>query len=69
MRCVLCGHRMGKPAVTIANMPVGPTCARRAGLMPIAAKKLGAVRPGLAYRKTATRQELAQMDLFEGVHQ
>jgi hypothetical protein len=67
VNCILCGRSMGQPAVTIANMPVGPKCARRAGLMPIAAKKLGAVRPGPAYRRTATRQELAQMDLFEAV--
>jgi hypothetical protein len=32
--------------------------------MPIAARKLGAVRPGPAYRRSATRQELDQMDLF-----
>lgn len=64
MKCVLCGRSMGQPAVTIANMPVGPRCARRAGLMPIAARKLGAVRPSPAYRRSATRQELDQMDLF-----
>lgn len=65
MKCVLCGRLMGQPAVTIGAMPVGPKCARRAGLMPLAAKKLGAVRPGPAYRKSATRKELDQMDLFE----
>lgn len=65
MKCIFCGRSMGQPAVTIANMPVGPRCARRAGLMPLALKKTGAIRPGPAYRKTATRQELAQMDLFE----
>lgn len=56
---------MRTAAVLIGSMPVGPRCARRAGLMPIAARKLGAVRPGPAYRKSANRQELAQMDLFE----
>lgn len=64
MRCILCGRSMGQPAVTIASMPVGPVCARRAGLMPIAAKKLGAVRPGPAYRRNATRQEVDQLELF-----
>lgn len=63
--CALCSRGMFQAAVLIGASPVGPKCARRAGLMPIAAKKLGAVRPGPAYRKSATRQELAQMDLFE----
>ena len=57
---------MLQPAVLIGAMPVGPRCARKAGLMPIAARKLGAVRPGPAYRRTATRQETDQLDLFEG---
>jgi hypothetical protein len=65
MKCVLCSRSMLRPAVLIGAMPVGPKCARRAGLMPLAARKLGAVRPGPAYRRNATRQELAQMDLFE----
>jgi hypothetical protein len=64
VRCVLCGRAMGQPAVTIGAMPVGPKCARRSGLMPLAAKKIGAVRPGPAYKRSATRQELDQMDLF-----
>jgi len=64
MKCVLCGRAMNQPAVTIGNMPVGPKCARRSGLMPLAAKKLGAVRPGPAYKRSATRQELDQMELF-----
>lgn len=65
MKCILCSRSLFQAAVLIGAYPVGPKCARRAGLMPIAAKKLGAVRPGPAYRKSATRQELAQMDLFE----
>ena len=65
MKCVLCSRGLFQAAVLIGSYPVGPKCARRAGLMPIAARKIGAVRPGPAYRKTATRQELAQMDLFE----
>lgn len=65
LSCVLCSRGLFQAAVLIGAYPVGPKCARRAGLMPLAAKKLGAVRPGPAYRKSATRQELAQMDLFE----
>lgn len=67
MICVLCNRRLLSAAVTIGNMPVGPVCARRAGLMPLAARKTGAVRPGPAYKRSATRQELDQLDLFEGV--
>lgn len=66
MKCVLCARPLTHAAVLIGQYPVGPKCARRAGLMPIAAKKLGAVRPGPAYRRSATRQELDQMDLFDG---
>ena len=66
MRCVLCNRSMVTPAVLIGSMPVGPRCARRAGLMPLAWKRSGQVRPGPAYRSRATRQEIAQMDLFEG---
>ncbi len=65
MKCILCGRALAQAAVLIGAYPVGPKCARRAGLMPIAAKKLGSVRPGPAYRKTATQQETDQLDLFE----
>lgn len=65
MKCVLCGRPMVQPAVTIADRPVGPKCARRAGLMPLALRRAGDVKPGPAYRRTATRQEVAQLDLFE----
>lgn len=65
MKCILCSRGLLQAAVLIGAYPVGPRCARRAGLMPIAAKKLGAVRPGPAFRRTATRQETDQLDLFE----
>lgn len=64
LNCALCSRSMSQAAVFIGNQAVGPKCARRAGLMPIAARKLGAVRPGPAYKRSATRQELDQMDLF-----
>ena len=56
---------MSQAAVFIGALAIGPKCSRRAGLMPIAAKKLGAVRPGPAYRRNATRQEVDQMELFD----
>lgn len=65
LRCAFCGKPMQSAAILVGDYPVGPKCARRAGLMPLALKKSGAIRPGPAYRKSATRQELAQMDLFE----
>jgi len=67
MKCVLCGRGLKQAAVYIGEMAIGPKCARRAGLMPLAVRKTGAVRPGPAYKRSATRQELDQLDLFEGV--
>ena len=68
MICIICNRRLRTAAVLIGSYPVGPVCSRRAGLMPLAAKKLGVVRPGPAYRRSATRKELDQMDLFAEVH-
>ena len=67
MKCVLCNRRLLTAAVLIGEYQVGPKCARRAGLMPLAAKRTGLVKPGPMYRSHATRQELAQLDLFEVV--
>ena len=65
MNCVLCNRRMLTAAVLIGAYPVGPRCARKAGLMPLAAKRAGLVKPGPMYRSHATRQEIAQLELFE----
>lgn len=67
MRCVMCGRALSAAAVLIGQYPVGPVCARRAGLMPLAAKRSGLVKPGPVYRSHATRRELAQLDLFAEV--
>ena len=67
MICVLCNRRLLTAAVLIGDYPVGPKCSRKAGLMPLAAKRTGLVKPGHMYRSHATRQELAQLELFEGV--
>lgn len=67
MICVLCNRRLLTAAVLIGDYPVGPKCSRRAGLMPLAAKRAGLVKPGPMYRSHATRQELAQLDLFAEV--
>lgn len=44
MHCCLCGRFMFSAAVTIAGLPVGPKCAKRAGLVELARKRIGAVR-------------------------
>lgn len=67
MKCVLCGRSLKQAAVYIGEMAIGPKCSRRAGLMPLAAKRTGLVKPGPMYRSHATRQELAQLELFEVV--
>lgn len=67
MICAFCNRSLKTAAVLVGSMAIGPKCARRAGLMPLAAKRAGQVRPGPAYRSSATRQELDQLDLFEGV--
>lgn len=65
LRCCICGRCLKQAAVMIGSMPVGPTCGRRAGLMPLAARRTGLVRPGPAYRRSATRQENDQLDIFD----
>lgn len=41
MRCALCGRPVLNPAVLIANLPVGPVCAKRANLLAPAKKRIG----------------------------
>lgn len=65
MICIFCRRPLSVATVYIGQYPVGPKCARIHNVMPLALKRTGAIRPGPAYRKSATRQELAQMDLFE----
>ena len=40
-RCALCDRPMLNPAVLIGSLPVGPKCARRAGLLELARKRVG----------------------------
>ena len=60
MRCCLCGRSMRQPAVLIGQMGVGPRCARRAGLLEPARKRLGLLT---LVKGRAQRQEDGQMDL------
>ena len=41
MRCALCNHPLLYPEIYIDLLPVGPRCARRAGLVELAAKAIG----------------------------
>lgn len=57
---------MDQAAVLIGTLPVGPKCAQRAGLMPLAKRKSGLVFP--VTRRQIVRPKLPEtMDMFEGV--
>lgn len=60
MRCILCGRKT-KPAVMLADKPVGPKCAARAGLIDRARRKQGMVR----LATPAPRPDTRTLDLFE----
>ena len=44
MRCAFCNRSMQAAAVFVGAMPIGPTCARKAGLLERARKKSGVLR-------------------------
>jgi len=46
--CAICGRRT-EPFVMIGNAVIGPKCAQRAGLMPLAKRKSGLVFPVVAW--------------------
>jgi hypothetical protein len=50
---------MNQAAVMIGAMPVGPTCARKAGLIELSKRKSGLVFPVTVKRESRT------LDLFE----
>lgn len=60
LRCILCG-RTTQPAVMLADKPVGPKCARKAGLLNIARRGRGQVRLASPQAKKADEHTL---DLF-----
>ena len=54
---------MLNPAVLIGQLPVGPTCARRAGLIELARKKVGQLSfPRVKFKRPAPQENL---ELFE----
>ena len=66
MRCAFCNRPMQAAAVFVGAMPIGPTCARKAGLLELARKKAGALR--LARPSIGARPADPQtLDLFAEV--
>lgn len=66
LHCALCGRPMNQAAVMIGAMPVGPTCARKAGLIELSKRKSGLVFP-VAGRKSTPKDDRKTMDLFDEV--
>ena len=63
MRCAFCNRPMQAAAVFVGAMPIGPTCARKAGLLELARKKAGVprlARPSAGPRRT----DPETLDLF-----
>lgn len=67
LHCALCGRAMAAATVFIGQLPVGPTCARRAGLVKLARKKSGALRLGRAIAPATRREDTQTLDLFREV--
>lgn len=66
MKCAFCNRPMLAAAVFVGAMPIGPTCARKAGLLELARKKAGALR--LARPSAAPRRpDPETLDLFAEV--
>ena len=64
MKCCLCNRPLFTALVFIGAMPVGPVCARRAGLVDLARKKAGALRL-FSVQTRAPRRDARTRDLFE----
>ena len=66
MKCAFCNRPMLAAAVFVGALPIGPTCARKAGLLELARKKAGALR--LARPCTSPRRtDPETLDLFAEV--
>lgn len=66
MNCAFCNRPMLAAAVFVGALPIGPTCARKAGLLELARKKSGVLR--LAKPSTSLRRPDPQtLDLFAEV--
>lgn len=69
MNCCLCGRPMEHAAVLIGELPVGPKCAQRAGLLELAGRKGGLVFhiPKSRGKQPVPRHET--LDLFENLEE
>lgn len=66
MKCAFCNRPMLAAAVFVGANPIGPTCARKAGLLELARKKARALR--LARSSIgARRTDPETLDLFAEV--
>lgn len=54
MKCALCNRPLEVATVKIGLLPVGPKCAKRAGLIELARKRQGAVR---LFQSSAVKRE------------
>ena len=66
MRCAFCNRSMQAAAVFVGAMPIGPTCARKAGLLELARKKTGVLRL-VGRAAVAHRPDPETLDLFAEV--
>ena len=67
--CALCGRHTAKPAVLIGSEAIGPTCARRAGLIQAAKSSSKGSRIRLVFASRSPRGTAAATtgDLFDGI--
>ena len=65
MRCALCNHPLLYPEIYIGLLPVGPRCARRAGLVELARKKSGVLRLASVTGMKRRKDDQLTLDLFE----
>lgn len=63
MKCAFCNRPMQAAAVFVGALPIGPTCARKAGLLELARKKGGVLRLARPIA-VARRTDPETLDLF-----
>lgn len=66
MNCAFCNRPMLAAAVYVGALPIGPTCARKAGLLELARKKTGVLRLA-RHTAVAHRPDPKTLDLFAEV--
>lgn len=66
MKCAFCNRPMLQAAVFVGALPIGPTCARCAGLLELARKKTGVLRLA-RHTAVAHRPDPETLDLFAEV--